>query len=173
MYPIQVSTEPLPDEIYNTILPMGHTISDSRRVIMYARREPDRRFVYGGLGRYANGQFSGFDWLEKDAVDVYPQLKGVKWEYRWGGAIALTGDHLPHIHEPQPNLLTGLGYNGRGVAMSFVLGRTMAERILGRAADDLDLPITQLKPFPFRAVKSVGLESAVSFMRLLDRIEFR
>ena len=140
---------------------------------MYARREPGNRIVYGGLGRIKNGQLDGFDWLKRDAVKVFPQLSGAKWSHAWGGRIALTKDYLPHIHEPQENLIAGLGYNGRGVAMSFVVGRNMAERILGKTERELDLPVTQIRPFPLRSIKMLGMETAISVMRLMDRLEFR
>ncbi|MEO0636897.1 MAG: FAD-binding oxidoreductase [Pseudomonadota bacterium] len=171
--PIQVSTEPLPDEVYHSILPKGQTISDSRRVIMYARREPGNRIVYGGLGQLRNGELTGYNWLKRDAVKVFPQLASAKWEHEWGGTIALTDDHLPHVHEPKDKLLVGLGYNGRGVAMSFVTGRTLAERVLGKPHDELDLPVSRIRPFRLRAVKMFGMQTAVSHMRFLDRLEFR
>ncbi|WP_420336448.1 NAD(P)/FAD-dependent oxidoreductase [Roseibium sp.] len=174
MNPIQVATEPLDKSIADTILPEGHTISDSRRIIMYARREPDNRLVYGGLGRKKpDGTLTGFDWLKRDAVSVFPQLSGVRWTYEWGGTIAITGDHLPHIHQPKQNMLIGLGYNGRGVAMSVVVGRSLAERVLGKGTSDLPLPLTDIKPFPFRSAKLAGMGTAIWLMRLLDRIESR
>ncbi|MEM8578599.1 MAG: FAD-binding oxidoreductase, partial [Pseudomonadota bacterium] len=169
--PIQIATDPLPKDVLDSILPQGHTISDSRRVIMYARREPDGRLVYGGLGRLRGGAFHGFDWLRRDAVRVFPQLAGTAWTHAWGGRIALTGDHLPHIHQPQEGLLVGLGYNGRGVAMSFVMGRTLAEAALGQTT--LDLPISRITPFPWRRIKRFGMGAAISYMRLRDSFEFR
>ena len=48
--PVQIATDPLDEDEIGAILPDGHTISDTRRVIMYARREPDNRMVFGGLG---------------------------------------------------------------------------------------------------------------------------
>ncbi|UZD91321.1 NAD(P)/FAD-dependent oxidoreductase [Cognatishimia activa] len=172
--PIQISTAPLPDAVINSILPEGHTISDSRRVIMYARREPDNRLVYGGLGRPGPGEtLSGFDWLQKDSERVYPQLKGVEWTHQWGGRIAITDDHLPHLHEPQPGLLAGLGYNGRGVAMSMVMGRVLSERVLGADANSLSLPISKIKTVPFRRSKMFGMGTAIWFMRILDYLETR
>ncbi|GAA6208488.1 FAD-binding oxidoreductase [Cognatishimia sp. WU-CL00825] len=174
MTPIQVSTAPLPESIIQTILPEGHTISDSRRVIMYARREPDNRLVYGGLGKpQSDGSMAGYDWLRKDAERVYPQLNGAQWTHEWGGHIAITDDHLPHLHEPQPGILAGLGYNGRGVAMSIVVGRVLAERVLGKDPGALALPVTQIKNFSFRRTKMVGMGTAIWFMRLLDYLETR
>ena len=53
-----------PEKEIGPILPGGHTISDTRRLIMYARREPDdRRMVFGGdrlsqAVRWRQGRFS-------------------------------------------------------------------------------------------------------------------
>jgi len=172
--PIQIATDPLPDDIIGSVLPEGHTISDSRRVIMYARREPDNRMVYGSHGKVlASGEIKGSEWLVKDAVRVFPQLEGVKWRYKWGGRIAITDDHLPHLHEPRPGILAGLGYNGRGVAMSNVMGRVMAERVLGANADVLAFPTTPILPVPLRPLKMASMSTAIWFMRLMDYLETR
>lgn len=172
--PIQIATEPNPTQDSAEILPLGHTISDSRRIIMYARREPDGRIVYGGLGKLLkDGRLGGYDWLEKDAVRVFPQLKDAKWTNRWGGRIAITEDHLPHLHEPKPGLLVGLGYNGRGVAMSHVMGRALAQKIIGAEQVELPFPVSDIRPIRDRAIQMVGMGTAVWFMRLLDYLETR
>lgn len=172
--PIQIATPPLSASMIETILPQGHTISDSRRIIMFARREPDNRIVYGGLGKQDRaGKISGFDWLIRDATRVFPQLAGVDWAYRWGGQIAVTEDHLPHLHEPEKGLLIGLGYNGRGVAMANVMGRVMAQRVLGAAAQSLPFPITGIRGFSLRALKTTGMGTATGVMRFMDWLETR
>ncbi|MEJ6392845.1 FAD-binding oxidoreductase [Gymnodinialimonas sp. 2305UL16-5] len=172
--PVQIASDPLPEDVIAEILPHGHTISDSRRVIMYARREPDNRMVYGGHGQPdRHGNLGGFDWLVKDAERVFPQLRGVTWRHRWGGKIAITDDHLPHLHEPKPGLLVGLGYNGRGVAMANVMGRVLAERAMGAAPETLPFPITSLAPIPLRNAKVFGLPHVIRWMRFLDKIETR
>ncbi len=172
--PIQIATDPLPDSVIGDILPNGHTISDSRRIIMYARREPDNRMVYGGHGRtLPNGELRGADWIRNDAVRVFPQLKNVKWTHTWGGRIAITEDYLPHLHEPKPGILVGLGYNGRGVAMANVMGRVLAERALGASSDALTFPTSPVKEMSLRLFKVAGMGTAIWFMRLLDYLETR
>ena len=172
--PIQIASDPLPESVIGSVLPEGHTISDSRRVVMYGRREPDNRMVYGSHGKpNPDGTIGGVEWLKKDVVRVFPQLKGVRWRFQWGGRIALTEDRLPHLHEPQPGLLVGLGYNGRGVAMSNVMGRVLAERVLGAQADGLAFPCKALKSVPFLAFQVFGLGPAIWSMRLMDYLETR
>lgn len=62
------------------------------------------------------------------AARLWPELGGVTWTHGWNGQLAMTLDHYPHLHEPAPGLLIGLGYNGRGVAMG-TMGRQLARRI--------------------------------------------
>lgn len=170
--PIQIATDPLTPEQIAEILPRGHTISDTRRIIMYARRQPDDRMIFGGHGRLdRNGQAGGFDWLVRDVERIFPQLKGVNWRYRWGGKIAVTDDRLPHFHEPQPGLIAGLGYNGRGVAMSHVMGKLLAERALGEKLENLPFPSTKIKKVPFRDIQLMGESTAIGWMRMLDKME--
>ncbi len=172
--PIQIATEPLQADLVSEILPLGHTISDTRRIIMYARREPDNRMVFGGHGHLnRHGDPSGFAWLLRDVERIFPRLKGTHWRYRWGGQIAVTEDRLPHFHEPKPGLIAGLGFNGRGVAMSHVMGKLLADRALGAAPDSLPFPSTSIRKMKYRTIQWLGKETAVKFMRLLDYLESR
>jgi sarcosine oxidase len=172
--PIQIATDPLPQSVIGEILPRGTTISDTKRLIMYARREPDNRMVFGGIGyRAPFGGLGGFNWLLADVGRIFPALQGVDWRYRWGGQIALTSDHVPHFHEPEPGIIAGLGYNGRGVAMSLVMGAVLAGRALGAAPETLPIPSTKAMPMIFRDTQVFGAGIAMSWMRLQDNFECR
>lgn len=171
---IQIATDPLDNDRIGPLCPAGHTISDTRRLIMYCRREPGGQFIYGGMGyRTPTGGIGGFQWLYKDAPRIFPSLKGVKWTYKWGGFVALTPDRVPHLHEPAPGLIAGLGYNGRGVAMSLQMGRVMAQRALGTALDDLPFPQAPITPYRFRDPQVLGAGLAMSLLRLADEREAR
>jgi len=114
---------------------------------------------------------AGFDWLINDAQRIFPQLKNVDWCYRWGGRIAVTEDRLPHFHEPKPGLIAGLGYNGRGVAMSHVMGKALAQRVLGANPDSLPFPTTSIKAVSFRSIQLMGESTAIKIMRFMDKLE--
>ena len=169
---VQIASEPLDEQQIGQILPQGHTISDTRRSIMYARREPDDRMVFGGHGRLkSNGEFVGFEDMIKDVERVFPTLKDTNWKYRWGGKLAITEDRLPHYHEPKTGLIAGLGYNGRGVAMSHVMGKCLADRILGVPVKQLPFPSTVIKSIPFWGLQMMGTGPVISVMKLLDKLE--
>lgn len=171
--PIQIATDELPKAQSERILKNGHTISDTRRLIMYARREPNGEFIFGGIGfKKQSGEVGGYGWLDQDIRKIYPELSGHKFRYRWAGQIGITAGRIPHLNEPAPGIICGLGYNGRGVAMANVMGRIIAERVLGKAANQLDYPITQIQRMPFRNTQSVGAPIAMAWWRFCDNREF-
>ncbi len=170
---VQMATDPLDDNEIGKILPEGQTISDTRRSIMYSRREPDNRMVFGGHGTLTSKGFIGFNHMIEDATRIFPSLKNVDWKFQWGGKLAITENRLPHYHEPKTNLIVGLGFNGRGVAMSHVMGKCLADRILGEPVKQLPFPSTEMKGIPFWGIQMMGTGPVVGVMKLLDKWESR
>ena len=127
--------------------------------------------LLGSVGQGDAGRAADFERVRREAVRVFPQLAGAKWRYQWGGRVAFTQDHLPHLHEPAPGLLAGLGYNGRGVAMANVMGRALAERALGKDATDLPFPVTPVRPYPVHRFTGVGIPLAIAWMGFRDRLD--
>ncbi len=171
---IQAASEPLDGEAFEEILPGGRTMADTRRTIIYGRREADGRILFGSIGSIAGGSNNAaFKALFRELDAIFPALRGVKWVHRWGGQIAVTRDHLPHLHEPAPGVLAGLGYNGRGVAMSTVMGRVLAERVLGKPIEALPFPVTPIRRYPLHRFHRIGADMVVWWMRRQDRREVR
>ena len=171
---VQMATENLTEEQLAPLLPQGHTIADTRRMIIYCRREPGGQFCFGGMGyRKPGGGIGGFSWMLKDAARIFPSLKGAAWKFQWGGHVALTSDGVPHLHEPAPGLIAGLGYSGRGVAMSHVMGREMARLALGADRRDIPIPITDIPRYKFRAPQVLGAGLAMAALRWRDEREAR
>jgi glycine/D-amino acid oxidase-like deaminating enzyme len=171
---LQAATTSLPDDMWEQILPERHTYADTRRVIFYGRKIKENRMVFGTLGvNQECRRHSDIKRLHDGLYKTFPQLSGVTLEYKWGGQIAHTPDVLPHLHEPTPGILAGLGYNGRGVAMSTVMGRVIADRILGKKAEDLEIPITNYRNAPLRHFSDLAVKTAVPVFEVLDALERR
>ncbi len=103
------------------------------------------------------------------ALELYPALRSCDWEFVWGGKVAVTLDHLPHLHELAPGIHAALGYNGRGVAMATVMGKVLADRVLGGGASVF--PESPLRPVPFHRWRRPFFELIVAWKRALDRLE--
>jgi len=163
-----VATPPLDDRIGGRILPSGAVASDSRRLLLYFRRDAEGRFILGGRGRFADPT-SERDWdhLVRGARLLYPQLKSQEFPYRWAGRIALTRDFAPHVHQPAPNLRIMLGCNGRGVALATQMGRYLARDIA--AGEPVPFPIAPIRPIPLHGLKRLYIGLGVAYYGLRDR----
>ena len=169
---VQVATKPLADDIGATILPGGQTFSDTRRTIFYGRRDHMGRFLLGSHGTTeTSDDHRDFDRIKKEAKRLFPQLAETDWEFQWGGRAAVTQDRLPHLHEPAENLYAGLGYQGRGIAMANVMGRILAERALGKPAEELEIPSTAISAYPFHRFHRTGVKLVTSWLKCRDEVE--
>jgi glycine/D-amino acid oxidase-like deaminating enzyme len=165
----QVATVPLSAAARAGILPQGQAASDTCRLLRYFRLDASGRLVMGTRGSYTKAPTNFTVRHHYRAVrELYPHLAQVAFEYHWGGFVALTQDHLPHLHQLAPGLLAGLGYNGRGVAMATVMGRLLARWVLGEAPAALGFPVTPVRPMPLHAFSRVGVRLAVQYLRLAD-----
>jgi glycine/D-amino acid oxidase-like deaminating enzyme len=164
----QVATAPIPPPLRSTILPEGQAASDTWHLLRYFRLEPGGRLVLGSRGTFAPPTLHSIQYHYRAVDEIYPQLKGLAFEYHWGGLVAMTRDHLPHLHELAPGLLAGLGYNGRGVAMATMMGRLLARRALGAPVVELGFPVTPVSPVPFHGLSGVGARAAIQYLRCVD-----
>lgn len=168
---VQVATKPLSSNLRASILPGGHALSDSRRLVLYFRISPDGRFVMGGRGTYRDSSTERqIAWLRKISADLFPQLEGEDWEYAWGGSVAITADRYPHLHEIKPGMMAALGYNGRGVAMATAMGREIAKWATGAPATELAVPLSNVTPLPFSFARETLVEAEILRLRLLDKL---
>jgi len=165
----QVATVPLPAELRATILPEGQAASDTWHLLRYFRLDASGRLVLGSRGTFSQApQLRDVQYHYHAVHEIYPQMKGIAFEYHWGGLVAMTQDHLPHLHELAPGLLAGLGYNGRGVAMGTVMGRLLARRALGAQVAELGFPVSPVQPVPFHALSGIGARAAIQYLRFVD-----
>lgn len=168
----QIATAPLPEDLRRRILPEGQAVSDSRRILVYFRLSPDGRFMLGGRGRMSGPRDAAdFAHLEHAMVRLYPALSDFPVEHRWFGRVAMTTNHLPHIHEPEPGLIVAVGCQGRGIGLMTALGPRLAIYVAGGDGDALPFPVTPVRRIPFHRFRRIGLAGAITVYRTLDRLE--
>jgi len=174
VFSYQVATRPLADNLRQDILAGGMPVSDTRRLLNYFRLDHTGRLVVGGRGRARQTEDPAFYRNIVDGLNwLFPRLGPIELDHYWGGQVALTLDHLPHICELAPGLHAMIGYNGRGVAMATACGKMMAERMRGGPLADLPLPSAPLKPIPFHGLRAPALAAAIAWNKILDKWEAR
>ncbi len=167
----QVATAPIPPALRDQILPGGQAASDTCRLLRYFRTDVSGRLVMGTRGSFTAVPTPFTARHHYRAVrEIYPQLEGLEFDYHWGGFVAMTADHLPHLHELAPGLSAALGYNGRGVAMATVMGQLLAQRALGMPAEELGFPVTGVKPIRLHAFSRLGVRATIQYLRLVDAL---
>ncbi|MFA5662884.1 FAD-binding oxidoreductase [Castellaniella sp.] len=165
-----VATPPLQGEA-TRILAGGEVTSDSRRLLIYLKRDADGRLVLGGRG-HTHTPASTSEWrhVERALELMFPILKGIRYEYRWHGRIAITPDFLPHVHIPEPGLAIAIGYNGRGVAMATLMGRLMATWLAAADEARIDFPVSSMRTIPLHELQRFYMAAGVTWYKLLDKL---
>ena len=164
-----VATEPLSDNLAGSILPDGQVTSDTRQLLLYFRKDHTNRLLMGGRGPFREPRDAS-DWahLERVVAKMYPQAKGLRFDYRWCGRVALTRDFLPHLHEPEPGLLIDIGCMGRGVGLQTAMGKAMAGYLVSGDRALLPFPIVPIKPLPLHALNELYVSAIITWYRMTD-----
>ncbi|MDA8248657.1 MAG: FAD-binding oxidoreductase [Rhodospirillales bacterium] len=164
-----VATEPLPPPLLGRIMPDGLCASETRRLAFYFRCSPDGRLLFGGRGAVGDGERAAFTAALVSAMHrIFPDTAQVPAAFRWSGQVAMTLDGMPHLHEPAPGLLVGVGYNGRGVAMATLMGQWLAALL--HRAERPPLPVTPLAPIPWHALRRPAIALGIGWAWARDRL---
>ncbi len=168
----QIATAPLDPAAAAAILPGGQAVCDSRRIVTYYRKSSDGRLVLGGRGTSGVPRHPA-DWahLERAMRRLFPILRDTPVTHRWSGRVAMTLDHLPHVHEPSPGLVAVLGCQGRGVGLMTALGKPLAHYLATRDPRELPFAVEPLQPIPLHGFRRIGVAAVIAWSRLRDRLE--
>ena len=129
-----IATEPLDDDLVDSVSPRGRTFFDTRNFLNYWRLSPDRRrLLFGGRTSFAPTSVDrSRDQLYTDMLRVYPQLRGVCVDRAWGGLVDLSADRRPHLgRDPTTGAWCVGGFSGTGVALATHLGAALGRWMCG------------------------------------------
>lgn len=147
-------------------------VADSKFVVNYYRMTEDKRFLFGGRESYSIGFPKDISTaLVARMQTLFPQLNGVDITHIWGGTLGITMTRLPALQRPAPNIYSGAGFSGHGVALSGFAGRIMAEAVAGQAEKFDAMAALPTPVFPGgRLARAPLLGAAMTWYALRDRL---
>ncbi|MGL6209325.1 MAG: NAD(P)/FAD-dependent oxidoreductase [Paracoccaceae bacterium] len=165
-----IATEPLGDRARD-ILSEPIAVADTKFVVNYWRLSEDNRLLFGGIETYGYRFPDIIPAVLKPMLRIYPQLKGTKIDYGWGGTLAITTNRMPCFLRAGPNVLSASACSGHGVAMSTLAGKMLAEVVAGQSERfDVFASLPQA-PFPGGpAMRWPLLVLAMTWYSLRDRL---
>ena len=162
-------TEPL-GALATRLIASQRAVSDSRFVVRYFRMTPDHRLLFGGGENYSYQFPKDIGSLVRPHLEaVFPQLKSVRFDYAWGGTLAITPTRMPWVREVEPGVINASGFSGLGVVLAPYTGKLVADALLG---DRLGLDLLGCVPVPAfpggPALRWPTLVAGMSFSALRD-----
>ena len=154
-------TEPLSDEQLGAIgWRHRQGLSDAGNQFHYYRLTEDNRILWGGwdaiyhYGRKVRPEYdqrpATFRTLARHFYETFPQLAGIRFTHRWGGAIDTSGRFCAFFGTAAGGRVAyAAGYTGLGVGASRFGARVMLDLLSGRRTELTDLDLVRTKPTPF------------------------
>ncbi len=127
-----VVTEPLSAGVAKSLIPNNYCVEDCNYLLDYYRLTADNRLLYGGGVIYGARDPNAIDpLLRPHLLKTFPQLHGVKFDYRWSGNFLLTLSRMPQFGRLENNIYYMQGYSGHGITCSHLAGKLIAEVMRG------------------------------------------
>jgi glycine/D-amino acid oxidase-like deaminating enzyme len=184
VYDYALVTEPLDQSLIAWHRRQG--FSDMGKQFHYYRLTADRRILWGGYDavyRYGGPVGPQFDdheptfaRLAQHFFTVFPQLEGVRFTHRWGGAIDTCSRFSVFFGRALGGRVSyALGYTGLGVGASRFGGRVALDLLDGRATEATGLSLVHRRPLPFppEPLRSAVIQLTRNRMAAADRNEER
>jgi glycine/D-amino acid oxidase-like deaminating enzyme len=135
-------------------------ISDMGNQFHYYRLTADDRILWGGydavyryggpVGPHLDDHEPTFAMLSQQFFTAFPQLEGVRFTHRWGGAIDTCSRFSVFFGRALGGRVTyALGYTGLGVAASRFGARVALDLLDGRRTEATELAMVRRRPLPF------------------------
>jgi glycine/D-amino acid oxidase-like deaminating enzyme len=161
VYDYVLVTEPLSDEQWAAVGWTGRQgLSDVGNQFHYYRRTADGRILWGGYDAvYRYGGPVGPEHDQHDASYArlaqhffltFPQLRGLRFTHRWGGAIDTCSRFSVFFGTTHSGRVAyAAGYTGLGVAATRFGGRVALDLLDGRDGEAVRLRYVRRRPVPF------------------------
>lgn len=165
-----IATEPLSESEVRDVNPLDVAVCDMNHVLDYFRLSADRRMLFGGRCNYSGrqpGDVAGS--MLPRLHRIYPQLRGKRIDYAWGGMMGIVVNRVPLLGRIAPNVLYSMGYSGHGVNMTHACGEALADAISGTLETFDFFADVPHRPIPFgRWIGARAVAAGMLYYRLRD-----
>lgn len=161
-------------------------IGDFANQFHYYRLTSDNRIIFGGYdaiyhyGRQVKPEYDQrqdtFALLSRHFFETFPQLDGVHFTHRWGGAIDTCSRFCAFFGTALSGQVAyALGYTGLGVGATRFGANVMLDLLDGRPTERTELRFVRSKPIPFppEPLAYLGIEMTRRSLAQADRNEGR
>ncbi len=161
VYDYVLMTEPLSSEQLASIGWRNRQgVGDSMNQFHYYRLTADNRILWGGydaiyhFGRHVRDSYdqrpATFTLLAQQFFETFPQLEGLRFSHRWGGAIDTCTRFCAFYGTAMTGQLSyALGYTGLGVGATRFGAQVMLDLLQGNPTERTQLDMVRGKPLPF------------------------
>ncbi len=187
VYDYVLMTEPLSPEQQRSIGWAGRQgIGDSANQFHYYRRTADDRILWGGYdavyrfgGRVRDAhdhRDATYRTLARHFFATFPQLEGLRFTHRWGGAIDTCSRFCAFYGTAHRDRVAyAAGYTGLGVAATRFGAEVMLDLLAGEPTERTELEMVRTKPIPFppEPLAWIGITATRWSLDRADRSEGR
>lgn len=113
--------------------------SDNRKDMWFARRLGPEKLLTGCFALPLQ-RSAAYSVLLQNRIERLFGIVVQQPEQQWAGWVGLTPDGMPKIHRYDERVIGWSGCNGRGIALSMLMGRTLMDLLSG--ANGLHLPLS-------------------------------
>ncbi|WP_168694275.1 NAD(P)/FAD-dependent oxidoreductase [Sphingomonas flavalba] len=143
----QVATQPLSAAQRAAILPQGHALTDTEANVFSIRFDVDGRLI---TAHPMSRDLLSPEYLHRVINDrlaaSLPAYEPVPLEFAWSGTAWLNSSLLPRAVRLEDDLFALQACNGRGIALSGVIGREFGRWLASDRREACALPIEPPKP---------------------------
>ena len=170
VYIFQCATEPMDETLAAEVIPGRQGLWDTQALMTSARVDGGRRLVMSSAGSLHGVQGSvREDWMARNRKRLFPQTRGLRWQYRWSGRVGVTSSKILRVQQPAPGIYAPAGFNGRGIGTGTVLGKHLAELIASGDRESFPFPLEALQREQWRSPRAGYYQYGTLALQLVDR----
>lgn len=139
----QCATAPIAEAQRAHLFKHGECLSDTRSNLFTYRFDRDWRLITGTVDAWGMTAEIAAGLMARRLRKhlSLPQVPAI--DFVWSGVASVTRSRLPQLSVFDDGVIAPVACNGRGIALSTVLGEAIAQYVISERTSDLPLPVTR------------------------------